>query len=164
MRVRIFAGLILFFFIILIFGLSFTQILKYDSYRELSENNRVRVVPLRAPRGKIYDRLGRLLVSSRIAFDVEVVYQEINDLEKVIDSLSDILEVDRNVLSKKIYRSCEMPFAPVKIVEDIKKEKAIQLEEVRLDLAGVIVTTRPLRNYIHKCGNFVKKKNDKGEL
>jgi penicillin-binding protein 2 len=150
MRVRIFAGVILFFFIILTLGLSYTQILKHDSYKELSEKNSVRVVPLRSPRGKIYDRRGRLLVSSRIAFDVEIVYQEINDLEKVIETLGIILEAEKGALSKKIYRSREMPFAPVKIVEDIKKEKAIQIEELRPDLAGVIITTRPLRNYIYK--------------
>ena len=150
MRVRIFANVILFFFLVLIFGLSYTQVLKHASYKELSENNRIRVVSLASPRGKIYDRSGNLLVSNRISFDVEVIYQEINDVERVINSLGDILAMDKEVLSEKIGRSREMPFVPVKIVEDIKKEKAIQIEEVRLDLHGVIITTRPLRNYIYK--------------
>ncbi|UCD55038.1 MAG: penicillin-binding protein 2 [Candidatus Omnitrophota bacterium] len=150
MRVRIFANIILFFFLVLIFGLSYTQVLKHASYKKLSENNRVRVVSLASPRGKIYDRSGNLLVSNRISFDVEVIYQEINDVEKVINLLGDILAMDKELLSKKIGRSRKMPFAPVKIVEDIKKETAIQIEEVRLDLPGVIITTRPLRNYIYK--------------
>ncbi|MEE9500318.1 MAG: penicillin-binding protein 2 [Candidatus Omnitrophota bacterium] len=150
MRTRIFANVILFFFLVLIFGLSYTQVLKHASYKELSENNRIRVVSLASPRGKIYDRSGNLLVSNRISFDVEVIYQEINDVERVINSLGDILAMDKDFLSEKIGRSQEMPFVPVKIVEDIKKEKAIQIEEVRLDLPGVIITTRPLRNYIYK--------------
>ncbi len=150
MRARIFANVILFFFLVLIFGLSYTQVLKHASYKELSENNRIRVVSLASPRGKIYDRSGNLLVSNRISFDVEVIYQEINDVERVINSLGDILAMDKDLLSEKIGRSQEMPFVPVKIVEDIKKEKAIQIEEVRLDLPGVIITTRPLRNYIYK--------------
>ncbi len=150
MRVKIFANVILFFFLVLIFGLSYTQVLKHASYKELSENNRIRVVSLASPRGKIYDRSGNLLVSNRISFDVEVIYQEINDVERVINSLGDILAMDKEVLSEKIGHSRKMPFVPVKIVEDIKKEKAIQIEEVRLNLPGVIITTRPLRNYIYK--------------
>lgn len=150
MRARIFRAIVLFFFLVLTLGLSYTQILKYTSYKELSENNRIRVVPLPSARGKIYDRKGRLLVGSRISFDVEVVFQEIDNAERVIDLLGDILEMDKKLLSERVDRSREIPFIPVKIAEGIKKEKAIQIEEVGLDLPGVIMTARPLRNYIYK--------------
>lgn len=149
MRVRIFAVIILFFFATLILGLFYTQILKYNVYTELAETNRIRPLALASPRGKIYDRKGRLLVSNRISFDVEVIFQEIKDRENAINLLSGILNVDKKILAKRIDASREMPFIPVKIAEDIGKEKAIRVEEARLGLPGVIVTTRPLRNYLY---------------
>ncbi|MCQ9206496.1 MAG: penicillin-binding protein 2 [Omnitrophica bacterium] len=153
MRARIFAGTILFLFLTLVLGLFYTQVLKHASYRQLSERNRIRAIPLVAPRGKIYDRSGRLLVSSRIAFDIQVIYQEIKDKKKVIDTLSNILEVDRVSLSRKMKEARKSPFIPIKIVADVDKGKAIRVEEARLGLAGVIVTTRPLRNYLY--GNTI---------
>ena len=42
----------------------FTQLVRGDYYRELAENNRLRKLPVRAPRGLIYDRLGRPLVEN----------------------------------------------------------------------------------------------------
>lgn len=153
MRVRIFTGTILVLFLALAFGLFYTQVLKHASYRMLSERNRIRVIPLAAPRGKIYDRSERLLVSSRIAFDVQVIYQEIKDEKKVVDTLSSILEVERASLSRKVKEAKRSPFIPVEVVADVDKGKAIRVEEARLGLAGVIVTTRPLRNYLY--GNSV---------
>ncbi|MBL7155577.1 MAG: penicillin-binding protein 2 [Candidatus Omnitrophica bacterium] len=150
MRNRIFTRVILFFFAVLTLGLFYTQVLQRDVYEKLSEKNRVRVLPLEAPRGKIYDRKGRLLVNNRISFDVEVIFQEIKDVEGVIDLLSDIAYVDRQVLSLRIEKARRRPFIPVKIIEDIEKHKAIQIEEIALEVPGVIVTTRPLRNYIYK--------------
>jgi len=150
MRTKVFAFIAFFFFGILIFGLFYTQALKYEYYKGLSERNRIRVIPLEAPRGKIYDRSGRLLVSNRIAFDVEVIFQEIKDENKTVDLLSGILAIDRRALEKKIDAARKRPFAPAKIAKDIEKEKAIRVEEISLDLPGVIVTTRPLRNYLYK--------------
>ena len=149
MRSRILGSIILFFFVVLVVGLFYSQVLKYDVYRELSEKNRIRVLPLEAPRGKIYDRNGNLLVSNRISFDVEVVYQEIGDKEALTETLSEILEIDKSRISKKVDEARKNPFIPFKVVEDIGKDKAIRLEEVSIDLPGVIVTTRPLRRYAY---------------
>jgi len=150
MRIKIFAAITAFFLFILTAGLFYIQVVQHDSYRNLSERNRVRVITLAAPRGKIFDRSGTLLVNSRIAFDVEVIYQEIGDKKKIASRLADILDIDEKILLKRIHKARDMPFAPVQIAEDIEKEKAILIEETRLGLPGVIVTTRPLRNYIYK--------------
>ena len=40
------------------------QILGADSYRVLAEQNRIRKVPVLAPRGRIFDRYGRILVDN----------------------------------------------------------------------------------------------------
>ena len=149
MRIKVFTGIILFFFMVSIVGLFYTQIINYETYKELSERNRIRVLPLEAPRGKMYDRNGILLVSNRIAFDIEVIAKEIEDEEETIRVLSKVLKVDKKTISLSMKESHKRPFVPVKIAEDVGKEKAIYAEEILIDLPGVIVTTRPLRNYIY---------------
>jgi len=150
MRIKIFASTILFFFILLILGLLYTQIVKHELYGELSEKNRIRVLSLRAPRGKIYDRKGELLVNNRLSFDVQVIFQEIKDEKKVINLLAGMLGLDKKLLSERFKAAGRSPFIPVKIAEDIEKSKAIRIEGRALDLPGVIVTAGPLRNYIYK--------------
>ena len=49
---------------VLIAGLWRLQILSVDNFRALAEANRIRRVPVLAPRGKIFDREGRLLVDN----------------------------------------------------------------------------------------------------
>ena len=150
MRSRIFVGIILFVFGILIIGLYYTQVVKHSVYKELSENNRVRVLRLASPRGRIFDRKGRLLVNNRISFDIEVIYQEVKAKKKVARILAGLLDIDKNKLLKRIEKAKDRPFVPVMVAEDIDKEKAIRVEETKLDLPGIVVTTRPLRNYIYK--------------
>ncbi|MBN1353336.1 MAG: penicillin-binding protein 2 [Candidatus Omnitrophica bacterium] len=151
MRERVFTGIILVLFIAITGGLFYTQIARYGLYSKLSEKNRIRVIPLEAPRGKMYDRNGRLLVSNRIAFDVAVVPNEISNKTKLIDGLSDILGTEKEDMARKISAArAGNPFLPATVAEDIEKDKAIKIEEVRMEFPGVIVTTRPIRNYIYK--------------
>jgi len=150
MRIKIFTGIILFSLFVLCVGLFYTQVIECELYRGLSERNRIRVLPLEAPRGKIYDRNGNLLVSNRISFDVEVIFDELRDRENTVNALSYILNEDKDVLNKRIDEAKKMPFVPVKIAEDVKKDKAISIEEIIASLPGIVVTTRPLRNYIYK--------------
>ena len=147
MRIRIFAGFIAFFLTALVCSLFYLQVAEHASYKSLSEQNRIRIIPLAAPRGKLYDRSGRLLVTNRVAFDVEIIYQEIKDKEKIINTLSRILDIEKALLAEKIKEAKKRPFGPVAVKEDVEKDNAIRVEEVMLDLPGVIVTTRPLRKY-----------------
>ena len=149
MRVKIFKAAVLFVFFLIAAGLFYIQILNGGFYRALSENNRIRVLPLEAPRGNIYDRKGRIVVGNRLSFDVRAIFCEIKDKKYTARVVSDITGIEEEILLRRIETASGMPFTPVKIAEDIKKAKAIQIEEACRDLPGIVVTTRPLRNYIY---------------
>src|SRR5829696_3804749 len=53
-------------------GFWFVQIVQGDYYRELAENNRLRKLPIQAPRGLIFDRHGRLLVENIPSYNLMV--------------------------------------------------------------------------------------------
>jgi penicillin-binding protein 2 len=53
-------------------GYWFVQIVQGDYYRELAENNRLRKLPIKAPRGLIFDRKGRLLVENVPSYNLMI--------------------------------------------------------------------------------------------
>ena len=78
-------GVLILGFVIIIGRLLELQIIKGDYYRNLAEGNRIRRVPITAPRGKILARGGEVLVSNnevekRIVFDPESGYEKLSDL------------------------------------------------------------------------------------
>ncbi|HVR99725.1 MAG TPA: penicillin-binding protein 2 [Thermoanaerobaculia bacterium] len=63
-RIRVLIRVVTLLLVAIAAGFWFVQIVQGDYYRELAENNRLRKLPIKAPRGLIYDRHGRLLVEN----------------------------------------------------------------------------------------------------
>src|SRR6185369_17957503 len=82
-------------FFVLLLRLWHLQILSADDYRNMSENNRLRFVPVAASRGAILDRNGKVLVSNRPSFSLAVIPQEVKDKEAILTLLSNLLGLDR---------------------------------------------------------------------
>ena len=68
MRVRVLGVIIIIPFFLLAVGLFYLQIIKGANYQRLAKRNRIRLVPIESPRGRIFDRNGVLLVYNRISF------------------------------------------------------------------------------------------------
>lgn len=136
-------------FLLLAAGLFYTQILRYGSYSKMSKNNSIRIIPIDAPRGNIYDRNGVALVSSRLSFDVSVLYQEIADMKKVTRLFKDVLGMSGREITEALEKAARKPFVPVRIIEDIDKDKAISLEEEAADCRGIFIETGSKRSYIY---------------
>ncbi len=148
MRIKALTVFIGFLFFILSLGLFYTQVVRYDFYKTLSERNRIRVVPLEAPRGRIYDRDGQILVTNRIAFNLAIISQEVKDPEELAEKLNLLLGLSKNDLLKKMKDARRAPYAPFVISEDIGKENAIKIEEARSGMPGIIVAIEPMRSYM----------------
>src|SRR2546430_1724874 len=71
-RVAIVGGAALVMFGIIFFRLWYLQVLSGDRYLAEANNNRVREINVEAPRGKIVDRNGRLLVGNRTGYAVQI--------------------------------------------------------------------------------------------
>ncbi|MGK0486501.1 MAG: penicillin-binding protein 2, partial [Myxococcota bacterium] len=78
-RIGIIALLVIVAFLIFIGRLFQLQIVEGADLRSRSEQNFVRTVRLEAPRGDIVDREGRVLATTRPAYRVEVIPNEIHD-------------------------------------------------------------------------------------
>jgi penicillin-binding protein 2 len=127
------------------------QIIKGEDFRSLSENNRIRIQDIPAPRGILYDREGLPLVDSFPAFDVSLYRQDLRRPEALIRPLSQTLSLDQEKLQARLLAAKDLPPSQAfKIKTNISREELAQVETRRLDLPGVIVDVVIRRNYPYR--------------
>jgi len=142
--------------IIVAFSLIFSrlwylQILNGEYFKGLSENNRIRIQEIAAPRGNLFDQNGVPLVDSFPSFDVSLYRQDVSDMEALIPALSRVLSLDPQRLRARLEGARGIPpHQPLKIKTDIRREELAAVETRRLDLPGVVVDVVIRRNYPHK--------------
>lgn len=137
------------FFSLIIISLFYAQIIMFGYYHRLARNNAIRIIPIDGPRGGMYDRNGMPLVTSRLSFDVAVVYQELSQTERLISLLTQRLGIPRKEILRGLENAKAKAYAPSPIAEDVDKEKAIMLEEASSDIRGLVIKTRSKRDYIY---------------
>jgi len=77
-RYIIFFYIVIILFALLAFRLSTLTIIQGDEYRLESDIKRIRDIPIKAPRGNIYDRNGILLAENIPSFTVQILKDELN--------------------------------------------------------------------------------------
>jgi penicillin-binding protein 2 len=135
---------------ILVVRLWQVQLVQGDYYLKLSEENRLRVTPVAAPRGPIVDRDGRTLVANRPAFTVALLPLEYRHPQTETPALAKILGIDPAEITARLAEGRSRPFAPVRLRRDVPKDVVAGLEEGQLDLPGVLVEVEPVRQYVYK--------------
>jgi len=137
------------FFIIAV-DLFYIQVIKGSFYYKQSVNNRIRVIPLEAPRGVIRDRNGIVLADNRLSFNVTIIPQDIKKREKLFDFLSQILKEDKTSILQRVWQRKITPFAPVVVAEDVDKKVAMILEENKFRFPGLYIQESFKRHYSFK--------------
>ena len=150
MRTRILQVFFTIFFILVGIWLYYLQIIKGPFYNDLSSKNSIRLLNITAPRGNIYDRLGKLIAGSVLSFGVFIVPQEVDDIDAEMEKLSEILGVSKSLLERNYKRNRTASFAPCELIRGISKKAVISIEESKFDMPGVLVKEAPFRNYYYK--------------
>ncbi|HMI31197.1 MAG TPA: penicillin-binding protein 2 [Candidatus Limnocylindrales bacterium] len=140
-------------FALVVLRLFVLQVLEGERYRGLSEENRIRVEVLTAPRGEIKDRKGRLLADCVPSFTVTVdpfdkAYTRTpGRLDSTLAALGPILNADVAALSEKIRRERKVSFLPIRLKRNVDIKSVAFIAEHRDQLPGVVVESEPLRRY-----------------
>jgi penicillin-binding protein 2 len=155
LRVAILGGIALALFAIAFFRLWYLQILSGDRYLAEANNNRVREIKVEAPRGKIVDRNGTLMVDNRTALAVQVSQEHLPRDPRVrareIRRLGAVLGLNPGSIRRKIRRESKaLPFSPVTLKSDVGLETVFYLEENQRRFNGVDVERVFLRRYPYK--------------
>ncbi|HHT46654.1 MAG TPA: penicillin-binding protein 2 [Firmicutes bacterium] len=151
-RIRVFIALVVLIFIILSSRLAYLQIIQYDYYWNRAENNRLRILPITAPRGEIYAKNGEQLVTNRPGFTVSLVDLGSGYSDNTITFLSGLLEMDEQEINEKIDLQNYRRYLPVRLKTDVDIEIVSKIAERRLELPGVMIEVQPIRNYVY--GSF----------
>jgi len=136
-------------FSILVISLWYLQMIKGEEFKERAVENCIRSLVEDAPRGRIYDRQEELLVTNRPAVVVSIIPAEVDDLEKLSERLSRIISISPEEISQIVKNYRENPFKPVKILDDCKTNKIIEIEERKDELKGVVLEVKPRRDYLY---------------
>jgi penicillin-binding protein 2 len=137
-------------FAALTIGFWFLQIVQHKQYQEMAENNHQRTLALRAPRGVLFDRNGRVLVENRHSFTISIVREHTKDIERTIRLLSAAAALDPVEVKQIVNRHRGEPaYRPIVIVEDASLAQVAAITARRLDfeLPDVVVEEVPTRRY-----------------
>src|SRR2546427_3536273 len=147
-RLGILQGVIVVIFSILAVAFWVFQVVQHAKFEELAENNHQRTLALRAPRGLVFDRNGRVLVENRHSYSISIVREHTKDLSRTIRLLSGVLVVDEAGVREIVYRHRREPtYQPLRVVPDATLPQVAALMARRLELPGVLVEEVPTRRY-----------------
>ncbi len=144
---NIFKTVIYLSFIFLAFNLFYLQVINYPIHKQRSLENIIRIIPLEASRGIIYDRNDKILVDNRISFDLAIIPQEVDNIGKTLTALSKLCGISKKRLYKNYKRNYTTPFIPVVVAQDLDKRKAFFIDENTTSVPGAILWSNPRRNY-----------------
>jgi len=137
-------------FALLLGRLYWLQVVESDRYRDLSENNRLRLRTVRAPRGLILDRKGRAIAETQGSFDLICSPVDVKDLEVEIGLLVEIVEFDvdvNEVLDKIRLAKRTNPYSGITVARDLRFEQVSVIEFNRENLPGFSVLVEAKRSY-----------------
>ena len=147
-RIMVLSFVVGIMFLFLLIRLWHLQILSADDYHAMSENNRLRFVPVAASRGAILDRTGTVIVSNRPSFSLAVIPQEVTDREALLTLLSNLLGLDRADMAERWDKNKgRAKYYPIVLAANISRDHVEIVEENRLRLPGIEIEMKPVREY-----------------
>jgi penicillin-binding protein 2 len=118
-------------FLVLSYGLWSLQIRKSGEYEVRAEQNRVRSVPILAPRGRILDREGRLIVDNYPSFSALLLRDQMRDIIADSEKIAAGLHISSDEIREKVRRDQlqhKPAFEPIIIKEDITPDEHAFIE------------------------------------
>jgi penicillin-binding protein 2 len=131
--------------------LYYLQIVKGDSYAERAEEQRIRRLPIPAPRGAILDRNGKILVDSRPTYNIIVsrdVLKSYTDTAAIVAPLVEGLGIDGEHLQERLDAA-----KPLQQIESINVKENASVSDIAwveahsLEFPELRVELQPQRNY-----------------
>jgi len=135
-------------FLLLAFGLWRLQVARSDYYASLAEQNRIKQVPILAPRGKLLDREGRIIVDNYPSFSVLLLRDQNRNLDADADKIAEGLHTAPDDLRARLAKMKAVPgYQPLFVKDDITPDELAFIESHRADLPELDIITVHRRLY-----------------
>ena len=124
------------------------QIGQHARFLQMAENNHRRTLALRAPRGVVFDRDGRVLVENRYSLNISLVREQVDDLDRSVRLLAQVTGIDETAVRSVVDRHRRDPaYRPIVIIRDASLAQVAAVAARTLELPGVVVEQNPTRYY-----------------
>jgi penicillin-binding protein 2 len=131
-----------------LFRLWYLQLVNGAKYRYYSENNRIRLEEIPAPRGVVFDRSGTVLVENRPAYHLLMIREDVPDVDEAVRQLAALCQMDAKHFYEVLEASKDVPpFLPIRVVADMDRDCLARVDAHLLRLPGVLVQVEPKREY-----------------
>lgn len=138
---------------LLVLRLGIVQIWNYGENAKKSESNRIRKQVQKAPRGRILDRTGEVLVRNRPSYHVVINGSEVLNQKALFESLLRIRTVqgdrifDSTLIDRRLQQTRWRKFSNLRILEDAPLEVISVIEEHQDELLGALKVVEARREY-----------------
>jgi penicillin-binding protein 2 len=134
---------------VLLLGFWKLQVIDADRYTSLAERNRVREIPVIAPRGRMLDRDGRVLVDNRPSFSVLLLRDDPALVEKYLPGIADGLGISIGELREQLGNTKNLPkFQPIIIKPEASPADIAFIESHRSDIPVLEMISVSRRRYL----------------
>lgn len=134
---------------VLLLGFWKLQVIDSDKYATLAERNRVREIPIIAPRGRMLDRDGRVLVDNRPSFSVLLIRDDMSQVDRHLAAISDGLGIPLDDLKTQIENAKDLPkFQPIIIKPEASPADIAYIESHRTDIPVLEMISVSRRRYL----------------
>lgn len=149
-RLAIFSYATVIFVVLLLIGFWKLQVVQSGHFADLAERNRVRSIPIIAPRGAMLDREGRVLVDSYPSFSILLLRDDPRAIERSLPQIEDGLGISGEDLRQQLEAARNEPkFQPIVIKPAASLADIAFVESHRADLPVLELMMVQRRRYSH---------------
>ena len=149
LRLAILGVVVVSLFATMLARLWYLQVLVAPQLKVEAQENSVRLVYTEAPRGRILDRNGNVLVDNKIVPTVVVDRQVAGKQPEVLDRLAAYLQVPRTNIDERLNDQRFSVYKPVPVFDNANMDQVVYLREHQAEFPGVDVVQLSERNYPH---------------
>ncbi|MGI8792900.1 MAG: penicillin-binding protein 2, partial [Acidimicrobiales bacterium] len=125
----------------------YLQVLDSENFVQAADANQVRIIYEEAPRGRILDRSGKVIVGNRRSPTVTVERDAVEKAPEVKARLAALLGLQLDALQRRIDDVRFSPFRPIPVAQDVTDDIVVYIAEHATELPGVKAEVLAQRNY-----------------
>ena len=147
-RISVIGILVVTLIFALLLRLAYLQIFAHRHYETLSQANRIKPIPIPAPRGLILDRNGVILAQNYPVYTLEVIPEQVDDMNSLLDEMKGVVKLEEADLKNFKKQLRDRPrFESLVLRSNLTEEEAARVAVKRPYLNGVELQARLQRHY-----------------
>ena len=141
-----------FSFLLIFLRLFFLQVINNETYKKMSDQNRIRLIATEPIRGKILDKNGNVLVRSKLDYSLIIKPQFVSEniWQKYKYSIANLLSLDIEKLDLKYKNALKNKKYSINLVNNLSVDQIIKFQENQENFFGIEILRKVKRDYPYK--------------